>query len=575
MPQPPRGNPLSSPTSSLPTYLLNITLLGGLLGACAPKMALVAEDLRVPMADGVDLATLALRPEGPGPFPTILLQSRYWRAYALRVPEAPGMAPVTDDAAVVNALLQAGYAVVLVDVRGTGASTGTWTHPWSAAERADAARILDWIVAQPWSDGRLGATGLSYGGTAALLTAGLGRNDLKVVLARQVEWELVEELLAPGGIRNTSFVTQWSTAVADLDHGRVPDFFPANARMMVRTVRPAGESAEDLAKRLQARPTVDVAAAVSRVRAADHTFGADGPPAGSLGPSELDSLRSPARQTRVGIWSSWWDGATARGALQAATDLDLTEVRIGPWNHEGTRSLSPWANRGDGLSEPAAVVAFFDLHLKGESSPPPIRAYWEGQAERWQESDDWPITTMYPLYLGPDGQLSGGPAAAPTTPSSWSVAPDPGASSGEESRWTTGMLQDIAHEDRSRAPGLVSFASAPFDHPVRLFGSPELVCSLRVAAPADLHLYLELIDPSGRVRLLTEAHHRLMGPLDRLPLLPQGVQIKAGQAIRLSFAGEDRPVFEEPPGPLRAQLHTSPEAPCRLDLPLRTDPGGP
>ena len=49
-------------------------------------------------------------------------------------------------------LLAAGYAVVAVDVRGTGASFGQWRAPWQPEERADSVKVVDWIVSQPWSN---------------------------------------------------------------------------------------------------------------------------------------------------------------------------------------------------------------------------------------------------------------------------------------------------------------------------------------------------------------------------------------------------------------------------------------
>ena len=60
-----------------------------------------------------------------------------------------------------------GYAVVVVDVRGTGASFGTRDCFRSPKERDDFHEIADWIVAQPWSDGVIGSTGISYLGAAS------------------------------------------------------------------------------------------------------------------------------------------------------------------------------------------------------------------------------------------------------------------------------------------------------------------------------------------------------------------------------------------------------------------------
>jgi putative CocE/NonD family hydrolase len=51
-----------------------------------------------------------------------------------------------------------GYALVVVDVRGTGASFGCRDSFRSPAERQDYAEVIEWVAAQDWCDGRLGAT---------------------------------------------------------------------------------------------------------------------------------------------------------------------------------------------------------------------------------------------------------------------------------------------------------------------------------------------------------------------------------------------------------------------------------
>ena len=53
------------------------------------------------------------------------------------------------------------------DEIGSGASFGNRPCPWSEDEVADGADIVDWIIRRPWSNGRVGATGISYDGTTS------------------------------------------------------------------------------------------------------------------------------------------------------------------------------------------------------------------------------------------------------------------------------------------------------------------------------------------------------------------------------------------------------------------------
>ncbi len=65
-------------------------------------------------------------------------------------------------------LLAAGYAIISIDVRGTGASFGQWRHPWHFEERLDALEVVDWIINQPWCNGNVCMYGISYDCNAAL-----------------------------------------------------------------------------------------------------------------------------------------------------------------------------------------------------------------------------------------------------------------------------------------------------------------------------------------------------------------------------------------------------------------------
>ncbi len=74
-----------------------------------------------------------------------------------RAPCHPPTLPFIQDAR--SWFLAAGYAVVAVDVRGTGASFGRWRAPWTPEERQDSREIVEWISQQPWSNQQVGRQG--------------------------------------------------------------------------------------------------------------------------------------------------------------------------------------------------------------------------------------------------------------------------------------------------------------------------------------------------------------------------------------------------------------------------------
>ena len=105
----------------------------------------------VAMRDGVRIAVDVMLPKGLPPaakVPALLSFTRYWRAKEGREPDN-----------FQKFFVGHGYALVGVDVRGTGASFGAWTTPWSAEEVKDYGEVVDWVVAQSWSGGKVGVFG--------------------------------------------------------------------------------------------------------------------------------------------------------------------------------------------------------------------------------------------------------------------------------------------------------------------------------------------------------------------------------------------------------------------------------
>ncbi len=521
-----------------------MSVISVLLACASAPLTSSVTSVAIPMRDGVRLAADIVRPAHGDPAPTVLVQARYWRSFALRVPDPPGEPPVGPDQEVIRSLVAGGYAVVVIDVRGTGASEGDWRFPWSGDEIADSGEVIDWIIAQPWADGRVGTYGVSYGGTAALLAAANGRPALRAALAREIEWEPVTEIVAPGGVRNVAFVEAWADAVAALDRGRLASFFPFAAQWLATGPRlldddPRGAG---LAARLAARQIADVRGDLAGVRAPSDRWGAhveDGIPlrARDVGPAALVD-RLAAAPTAIGVWGSWFDAATAVAVSIADTRLpNLVDARIGAWDHEGTGSASPFA--GDHATvAPADVTAFFDAHLRGTSAR---RFRWfEVGADVWREGR--PETATQTWTLGADGTLSEAPPAALRF-----VAPID-HTSGPNNRWTAGLLRPVRPVDATRAaPGLHTWTTAALTEDLDLRGAPRWACPLVTDRTAAVHAYLDALLTNGGVVRLSEGVGRLdegAGPADALPLLPIAAHLPSGSRLRLGVAAADTDTFE-------------------------------
>ncbi|MBB96617.1 MAG: peptidase S15 [Rhodobacteraceae bacterium] len=75
-----------------------------------------------------------------------------------------------------------GYACVRVDMRGNGDSEGLMEDEYAPQEQADAVEVINWLAAQPWTNGRVGMMGISWGGFNGLQLAYLQPEPLKAVI---------------------------------------------------------------------------------------------------------------------------------------------------------------------------------------------------------------------------------------------------------------------------------------------------------------------------------------------------------------------------------------------------------
>ena len=102
-------------------------------------------------------------------------------------------------------MLKSGYAVIVVDRPGTGASFGTLANdPSVVAGEAD--QILNWIAAQPWCDGNIGMFGDSIQAQIQFQAASTGNPHLKAILPATTWMDNFSAVLFPGGIPDSAFL---------------------------------------------------------------------------------------------------------------------------------------------------------------------------------------------------------------------------------------------------------------------------------------------------------------------------------------------------------------------------------
>ncbi len=153
--------------------------------------------------DGTKLAIDVRVPPGPGPFPTVIEYAGY--GYANPAGAQSGISPV------LNLL---GYAVVDVNIRGTGCSGGAFDF-FEPLQGLDGYDIIETVARQPWVlHHKVGMAGVSYGGISQLFVAETRPPSLSAITPLSVI-DNTQTTLYPGGILNTGFALSWARDRAD------------------------------------------------------------------------------------------------------------------------------------------------------------------------------------------------------------------------------------------------------------------------------------------------------------------------------------------------------------------------
>src|SRR5687768_2547511 len=171
----------------LATVLALLTMPAAAHAAPVPEGAEWSEAW-IATADGEQLHADVLRPKGvTGRTPVIAIVSPYL-GHSVddgNTSQDPGPSSRFHDLFEGGRVFERGYSVVMVDLRGTGGSSGC-LDILGPGEQADIKAAIEWAAAQPWSSGRVGMYGKSYDGNTGVAGATLRPKGLKAVVAQQV-----------------------------------------------------------------------------------------------------------------------------------------------------------------------------------------------------------------------------------------------------------------------------------------------------------------------------------------------------------------------------------------------------
>jgi uncharacterized protein len=148
---------------------------------------LIKKDVYVALRDGIKLCTDIFRPDVEGKkFPALVA----WSSYG-KVEQSHKRDPIPAGALFLDHSIEVpdidfftarGYSIIIPDIRGVGKSEGEWHGMWSPQEQIDLYDLIEWVARQPWCDGNVGMTGVSYFGIVQPLAATQQPPHLKAIM---------------------------------------------------------------------------------------------------------------------------------------------------------------------------------------------------------------------------------------------------------------------------------------------------------------------------------------------------------------------------------------------------------
>ena len=440
----------------------------------------------IPMSDGTVLrANLWLPSPAGGTHPTVLTVTGYNKDTT-----NPSGQSCTGQGGIATAdtsLADRGYAVMLLDDRGTGASEGRWDS-WGQRTQDDYQEVLDWIQAQGWSDGSVATTGASYMGITSLLVAEADQARLAAGKPRAVKavWadipmsDAYRDVTFHGGATDTGFIPFWLGLTTSLSS------LPPSTTLE----DPAG-SAETWADHL--RNAWDFAAQ----KVVDTTLGGD-----SAYDSPFYRLRSPGDRAGqldipVVVQGGWWD------IFQRGEPLLYEQLTSSP-NKKLFMSPHYHVDDGPGLEDPNLKGKWFDHWLQGADNgvetTPSVNLYPIG-GHAWEHHDTWPLPDVNytPMYLS-DAKALAGTAPGQGDGDRAPLLPASSPCSRMTTQWTAGLAAGPCETDnRSWEASGLTYTSEPLERDTKLTGPIVAnVWAELTSKDATLVGVLSDVSPSGQ-----------------------------------------------------------------------------
>ncbi|MGC6387362.1 CocE/NonD family hydrolase [Ewingella sp. S1.OA.A_B6] len=492
-----------------------------------PHAVTTIEHLWIKLNDGTRLAARLWLPDSADdtPVPAILEYIPYRKRDGTRTRDEPMHGYFAGN----------GYAVIRVDMRGSGESDGLLADEYLLQEQKDALEVITWITEQNWCSGNVGMMGKSWGGFNSLQVAAHRPAALKAIITVcSTDDRYADDIHYKGGcLLNDNL---WWGGI-----------------MLAYQSRPADPALvgdgwyNEWLHRLENMPFFPALWMEHPLRDRYWQHGSVC--------EDWSAIQCPVMA--IGGWADAYSNAVFR--LMDSLKVPRRAI-IGPWAHVYPQ---------DGTPEPAIgflqeAVRWWDHWLKGEDND----AMDGPMIQAWQQ-DSQPPSAQRPVskgrWVGFDRGTASNVSHSPRWLSRGQLNTQPytdagiislcspqnhGLMSGE---WMgAGVLGETPPDQRVDDGNAEIFDGEPLAEPLSIFGFPEFTVELSSDKPAAM-LYVRLSDvsPEGAVNRVThgwlnlthlQGHHKSVplvpGAKVRVPVQLDGIshRFEAGHRLRISLA---------------------------------------
>ncbi|MFE5855777.1 CocE/NonD family hydrolase [Streptomyces sp. NPDC056500] len=505
-----------------------------------------AEQHLISMRDGTRLATDVYLPASPRKHAAVVSRLPYDKASAYMAVHK--IAPL---------YLERGYVFIAQDVRGKFRSEGD-TVPF-VHEIEDTYDTLDWVAAQPWSNGSVAMVGDSYHGYTQWAGAAGGHPALRAIVPRVTSMEISDLSDLAGSGTDQALCLYFANYFAHMWVDK--NLYAYEVDWSVRPLRDLFEDA--------------FAAIGHRSAAVDSVIS---------GRPLVDPFRTRAPLAgrpvpvlhRVGWFDNLIDASMRDHTAQLAdprwrehTYLDADACDHHTY-HLDQAPVPPELDHGVHESVLDAVLPrylgrtldFLDAFVGGRGDPGSFpRAVWYQGHEGERTAASWPPPATRELRLHPAGaslataSADGGTltetAEQRPTAVRWTHDPLDPVPSPVRDPWV--HLQEYPDEQGLHGrPDVATFTGAPVGVPLDLVGPVGATVDIETSAAAG-HLFVKLHDvsPDGSARMIVRGQCLIsgQGPQSvRIDLGHTGYRLRPGHRLRLQICGSDFPLYAPHPG---------------------------